>query len=610
MIVGLKSFSQNVAINTTGNAAHTSAMLDVASTTKGFLAPRMTTLQRTSIISPADGLMVYDTDTKTFWYFSTTWNEINLNAGGGGGGGSFSLPYTGTGSNIDKLFSITNSSTAGGSVALMGRIGVGSGFGPGVSVGVLGDNTDGVGVLGYSNTGYAVHGYSTNNHSVVGEGNSTGFSGVYGVAATISSYGVLGEAANGHTIGIYGRSSNVGKPAFFEITDLSNPDSVLVSKTVGSGPAIFAQSNNGVSGYFVKPDNSNSSEALRIDHNGSGSGGVVMNMNNSLNTSTAFKINQGTKGVGLFINVDNVNNDQSIIKAHSSGIGGGINIALSNASNTSDALNVSNQGTGNGINVLSTKGQGVSIYNYPNNAQLALNVYNTGTGPTTDIFQSSPYNGNTALRVTTKGTGIGFWSWTDGISPAIKATSTTTSSPLLVDNEYSGAVNSLATFQKNGTNKARIDGTGKGFFNGGTQNSGADVAEAFDVTGDRNEYEAGDVLIISTDADRSVERSSTPYSFLVAGVYATKPGVLLTEENIETDISDKVPMGVVGVIPTKVCIEGGEIKRGDLLVTSSIPGVAMKADIEKIKPGQVIGKALENFDSASVGKIKVLVSVK
>jgi hypothetical protein len=69
-------------------------------------------------------------------------------------------------------------------------------------------------------------------------------------------------------------------------------------------------------------------------------------------------------------------------------------------------------------------------------------------------------------------------------------------------------------------------------------------------------------------------------------------------------------MGVVGVIPTKVCMEGGEIKRGDLLVTSSIPGVAMKADIEKVKPGQAIGKALENFNSPSTGKIKVLVSVK
>ncbi|MFB2119166.1 hypothetical protein [Parapedobacter sp. 2B3] len=93
-------------------------------------------------------------------------------------------------------------------------------------------------------------------------------------------------------------------------------------------------------------------------------------------------------------------------------------------------------------------------------------------------------------------------------------------------------------------------------------------------------------------------------------VYATKPGVLLTEETIDTDISDKVPMGVVGVIPTKVCLEGGAIKRGDLLVTSSRPGVAMKADPDKVKVGQVIGKALQEYGSDGVGKIKVLVNVK
>ena len=71
-----------------------------------------------------------------------------------------------------------------------------------------------------------------------------------------------------------------------------------------------------------------------------------------------------------------------------------------------------------------------------------------------------------------------------------------------------------------------------------------------------------------------------------------------------------VPMGVVGVIPTKVCLEGGTIKRGDLLVTSSVAGVAMKADPDKVKVGQVIGKALQEYNGTSVGKINVLVSIK
>ena len=94
-------------------------------------------------------------------------------------------------------------------------------------------------------------------------------------------------------------------------------------------------------------------------------------------------------------------------------------------------------------------------------------------------------------------------------------------------------------------------------------------------------------------------------------MFATKPGVLLTERNAEADqLDDMVPMGVIGVIPTKVCLEGGAIKRGDLLVTSSISGVAMKADPDKVKVGQVLGKALQDYNQNTVGKIKVLVSVK
>ena len=117
------------------------------------------------------------------------------------------------------------------------------------------------------------------------------------------------------------------------------------------------------------------------------------------------------------------------------------------------------------------------------------------------------------------------------------------------------------------------------------------------------------MLVISITTDRTVEKSAEPYSTLVAGVYATKPGVLLTEENIDADLSGQVPMGVIGVVPTKVCNENGPIQRGDLLVTSSKTGYAMKADLNKLKPGQALGKALEAFNGTD-GKIKVLVSVK
>jgi hypothetical protein len=50
-----------------GESPVASAVLDVASTTQGFLPPRMTSTQRTAISSPAEGLIVYDT-TEHQWY--------------------------------------------------------------------------------------------------------------------------------------------------------------------------------------------------------------------------------------------------------------------------------------------------------------------------------------------------------------------------------------------------------------------------------------------------------------------------------------------------------------------------------------------------------------
>jgi hypothetical protein len=54
-------FSQ-VAINTDGSLPNSSAMLDIKSTNRGLLPPRMTTNERTGIVTPATGLVVYDTD--------------------------------------------------------------------------------------------------------------------------------------------------------------------------------------------------------------------------------------------------------------------------------------------------------------------------------------------------------------------------------------------------------------------------------------------------------------------------------------------------------------------------------------------------------------------
>ena len=72
----IPSMAQNVGIGTT--TPNTSAQLDISSTTKGFLPPRMTAAQRTAISSPTNGLLVYQTDYPSgLYYFNAgVWSSV------------------------------------------------------------------------------------------------------------------------------------------------------------------------------------------------------------------------------------------------------------------------------------------------------------------------------------------------------------------------------------------------------------------------------------------------------------------------------------------------------------------------------------------------------
>ena len=70
---------QNVSISDVPATPNPTSVLDVSSTTKGMLMPRMTTAQRNAIVGPANGLLVYDTDINCVMYYSTTltsWNSL------------------------------------------------------------------------------------------------------------------------------------------------------------------------------------------------------------------------------------------------------------------------------------------------------------------------------------------------------------------------------------------------------------------------------------------------------------------------------------------------------------------------------------------------------
>lgn len=69
-----------VAVSNDGSTADSTAILDIISTTKGLLIPRMTTTQRTAIPTTVTsmGLLVYDNTTNGFWFYNgTAWVDIN-----------------------------------------------------------------------------------------------------------------------------------------------------------------------------------------------------------------------------------------------------------------------------------------------------------------------------------------------------------------------------------------------------------------------------------------------------------------------------------------------------------------------------------------------------
>jgi len=80
IILSIKAFTQNIGINSTGANPDNSAMLDISSTNKGLLLPRMSSTLRLSISSPANALIVYDTDSSALFMYNlplSKWERIN-----------------------------------------------------------------------------------------------------------------------------------------------------------------------------------------------------------------------------------------------------------------------------------------------------------------------------------------------------------------------------------------------------------------------------------------------------------------------------------------------------------------------------------------------------
>jgi hypothetical protein len=153
----------------------------------------------------------------------------------------------------------------------------------------------------------------------------------------------------------------------------------------------------------------------------------------------------------------------------------------------------------------------------------------------------------------------------------------------------------------------RVTNEGTAYADGGWQGA-ADFAELVDTEGDSAAYEPGDVLVISTASDRMVALSSTPFSTAVMGIYSESPGFVGSPHVMEDQQDGEIPVAIVGIVPCKVSAENGPIQRGDLLVTASTFGHAMRAG-DSPRQGTVLGKALGTLQEGT-GVIDILVTLQ
>jgi hypothetical protein len=276
--------------------------------------------------------------------------------------------------------------------------------------------------------------------------------------------------------------------------------------------------------------------------------GEVNSQFSNFGTAGVFGVSSGTGGTaGLFHSKNPAGNGPAVI-AIADGNGNGV---TANAANTGDGVESTVDGSGN------------AFYGW---------VPTFATGRAARLANFNTANANPTLQVETRSAG-----------------------PLAVFKSGSPAAN-----------VARIDAAGRGYFNGGTQVGGADLAEVVPTCGADDDVRPAQVVEIDPDHPGCFRLARSASSTLVAGVVSTRPGVTLNAPHGASADADGPALALAGRVPVDVTADGGgPIRVGDLLVASATPGRAMRAPADPA-PGTVIGKALEALDGGS-GSIKMLV---
>ena len=122
----------------------------------------------------------------------------------------------------------------------------------------------------------------------------------------------------------------------------------------------------------------------------------------------------------------------------------------------------------------------------------------------------------------------------------------------------------------------------------------ADLAELY--TADNINYPPG--TCVAFGGTNEITQTTTYAQTDVAGVVSTNPAYIMNAG------TDGLPVALQGRVPCRVV---GTIAKGDLITSSNTAGVATRLAPEDWRPGAVIGKSLQDFDSETEGVIEVVV---
>jgi hypothetical protein len=123
----------------------------------------------------------------------------------------------------------------------------------------------------------------------------------------------------------------------------------------------------------------------------------------------------------------------------------------------------------------------------------------------------------------------------------------------------------------------------------------ADLAEIY--VSDNN-YAPG--TVVEFGGTHEITISSTSHSTAVAGIISTNPSYLMNSAQTGEHV---LPVALTGRVPCRV---QGPVRKGDVLVASSTPGVAQRIGMNW-QPGCILGKSMEGIDNSEIQTIEVAV---